>query len=111
MITCRPLDVVVGLFPFIDVLARKPRPILVISSSAFLEGHDHLIGAMITTGRDSAWPSDISIDDFAAAGLRHPSVIRMKLFTLPRSTIATRIGALSNDDARKFRTGFNQIVV
>lgn len=107
----RPLDVVVGLFPFVEAPLRKPRPILVVSQQGFNDTHDQVIGAMITTGRDSLWPSDVSISDLATAGLRHASVIRMKMFTLPFSTIATRIGALSNDDAQKFQAAFRRTLV
>jgi mRNA interferase MazF len=37
--------------------------------------------AMITDARNQAWPLDIRIDHHSA-GLKMPSVIRMKFFTL-----------------------------
>lgn len=111
MTICRALDVVVGLFPFIDTPQRKPRPLLVISTSEFNLAHDQLVGAMITTGRDSQWPSDVPINDLEEAGLRHPSVIRMKMFTLPRFVIATRIGALSAGDGLRLQASVRQTLV
>lgn len=111
MTTYQSLDVVVGLFPFVDAPVRKPRPILIVSNAAFHNDHDRIIGAMITTGAGSAWPSDTPITDLAAAGLRHASLVRLKLFTLPAQAIATRIGALGARDAREIRARFRACIV
>lgn len=35
-------DIITALFPFVDSLARKPRPVLVLSHSAFNRSHAHL---------------------------------------------------------------------
>jgi len=91
-------DVLTALFPFLDIPVRKPRPVLVLSTRAFNAEHGHIIGAMITTGADSHWPSDHVIQNLAAAGLKHRSVIRWKVFTLPASVIGRRIGALDAAD-------------
>jgi mRNA interferase MazF len=91
-------DVVTALFPFTDTEARKPRPVLVLSNGAFNRAHGHLIGGMITTGAASRWPTDHRILDLEPTGLRHPSVVRWKLFTLPFPVIARRIGNLSPAD-------------
>jgi mRNA-degrading endonuclease toxin of MazEF toxin-antitoxin module len=94
-------DVVVALFPFTDVDVKKPRPVLVISDQAFNASHGHVIGAMITTGSESQWPSDCPITDLTACGLNHRSVVRWKLFTLPTALTARRIGALALGDQRR----------
>lgn len=91
-------DVVTALFPFTDVEHRKPRPVVVLSNHRFNRDHGHVIGSMITTGAQSRWPSDHSIVDLTAAGLRHASVVRWKLFTLPHTVIARRIGSLAAID-------------
>ncbi|KQP58786.1 MULTISPECIES: type II toxin-antitoxin system PemK/MazF family toxin [unclassified Methylobacterium] len=95
-------DVVTALFPFLDVPRRKPRPVLVLSAKAFNALHGHVVGAMITTGAASHWPSDHVIHDLAPAGLSHRSVIRWKVFTLPFAEIGRRIGHLSETDRRTF---------
>ncbi|MCJ2125640.1 type II toxin-antitoxin system PemK/MazF family toxin [Methylobacterium sp. J-077] len=91
-------DVLTALFPFIDVPVRKPRPVVVLSNGSFNSAHGQVVAAMITTGADSHWPSDVPIIDLAAAGLRHGSVIRCKLFTPPNSQIGRRIGHLAEPD-------------
>lgn len=91
-------DVVTALFPFTDVSARKPRPVLVLSNRVFNVAHGHMVGAMITTGAASSWPSDHPIQDLAAAGLTHASVVRWKIFTLPESVVGRTIGALAKKD-------------
>lgn len=91
-------DVLTALFPFIDVAVHKPRPVLVLSSLHFNDRNGHVVTAMITTGAGSQWPSDWPIIDLAAAGLRHRSVVRCKLFTVPNAQIGRRIGRLSEPD-------------
>jgi hypothetical protein len=91
-------DVAVALFPFTDVGMRKPRPVLVLSDRGFNQAHGHFIAAMITTGSDSQWPSDCRIGDLAACGLKHASVVRWKLFTLPAAVAPRKIGALGPGD-------------
>ncbi|NEU13947.1 type II toxin-antitoxin system PemK/MazF family toxin [Methylobacterium sp. BTF04] len=95
-------EVLTALFPFVDVPVRKPRPVLVMSTGAFNTLHGHVIVAMITTGAESQWPSDSVILDLAAAGLKHRSVIRWKVFTLPISAIGRRIGTLAHGDRLAF---------
>src|SRR5687767_13741219 len=80
-------DVVTALFPFTDVAARKPRPVLVLSGSAFNREHGLLIGCMITRAARSRWPSDHDIAGLQPAGLQHSSIVRWKLFTLPFTVI------------------------
>jgi mRNA-degrading endonuclease toxin of MazEF toxin-antitoxin module len=91
-------DVVAALFPFTDVAVRRPRPVLVLSSAAFNREHGHVIGCMITRGARSRWPSDHAIRELGPTGLRHDSIVRWKLFTLPFSVISRRIGAVAAGD-------------
>lgn len=52
---------------------------------------------------------DISIDDLQGAGLRSPSIIRMKLFTLENRSIVRKIGALSKLDCAKVDTALTRL--
>jgi PemK-like, MazF-like toxin of type II toxin-antitoxin system len=99
-------DVAVALFPFTSSDQQKPRPVLVLSDAAFNRDHGHVIAAMITTAAETQWPSDQPIGDFLACGLRHPSVVRWKLFTLPLTLAPRRIGVLSQRDRERMKAGF-----
>ncbi|MCJ2138208.1 type II toxin-antitoxin system PemK/MazF family toxin [Methylobacterium sp. J-026] len=103
-------DVLTALFPFIDVPVRKPRPVMVLSNGAFNDTNGHVVTAMITTGAGSHWPSDHAIVDLAAAGLRHPSVVRCKVFTLPNGQIGRRIGHLGLADRTRLAAHFAAIL-
>jgi mRNA interferase MazF len=98
MTDCERWDVVTALFPFTDAPVRKPRPVLVLSHGGFNRQHGHVIGAMITTGAGSRWPSDHAIADLPTAGLSHPSFVRWKVFTLPVELLGRKIGALGDVD-------------
>lgn len=74
-------------FPFSDMPVQKRRPALVLSSRTFNEESGQTIMAMITTAKDSAWPSDLPIGDIASAGLVPNCMIRWKVMTLPNSAI------------------------
>ena len=95
---CQFGELVVVRFPFTDLTVAKPRPAVAISAELFSAQHGHTILAMVTTGAGSVWPTDIPIRDLAAAGLRHPSVVRWKLFTLVNDQLAISIGRLSETD-------------
>ena len=95
--TFEPFDVVVVPFPFTDRKASKRRPALVVSSARFNNWHQRLVLAMITSTR-SEWPSDVAIGEWETANLTVPSKVRFKLFTLDRTQIVRKLGALSPAD-------------
>lgn len=91
-------DVVVVPFPFTDRDASKRRPALVLSDpESFNAGHT--VMAMITSSSHASWPLDVVIQKSTAAGLRTPSAVRMKLFTLDNRLILRKAGALAEQDA------------
>lgn len=96
-------------FPFSDMPVQKRRPALVLSNRKFNEETGQTIMAMITTAKDSAWPSDIWISDIEGAGLVSSCVVRWKVMTLPNSTIVRRLGRLSIVDESACRTRFHTI--
>ena len=98
--TYDPWSVVVVPFPFIDRRRAKRRPAVVLSPTAFQTDHRCAVLGMITDARNPRWPSDVSITDLGAAGLRFPSVFRCKIFTLDGELILSRIGGLSPADRR-----------
>ena len=85
-------------FPFTDRQAQKRRPALVLSQPGFQQASGHLLLAMITSARQSAWPLDWPIEDLQSAGLPQPCVVRLKLFTLDERLVLGRLGALVEAD-------------
>lgn len=107
---CDPGDVVVVPFPFVDVVAEKRRPSLILSQRHFNRESGHSICAMITTATRTRWTSDIAISDLTTAGLRRPCVIRWKLFTLPNEIILKRAGKLCELDCNSVAAAARTIV-
>lgn len=95
---CDLWDVAVVPFPFTDLALAKSRPALLLSPSTFNATHGNSILAMITRAKRSTWPTDHPIQDIAAAGLRHPCIVRRKLFTLDNRLLQRRIGSFGDAD-------------
>jgi mRNA interferase MazF len=85
-------------FPFSDRQASKRRPALVLSEPAFQQRSGHLLLAMVTSARQSAWPLDWPIDNLTAAGLKQPCLVRLKLFTLDERLVLGTLGLLAAQD-------------
>jgi mRNA interferase MazF len=85
-------DVVRVPFPFTDKAATKKRPALVLSTRIFNIQSHHTIMAMITKRDHSIWPYDYDVKDWTSAGLKFPSWVRMKFFTIENSLIIDIIG-------------------
>jgi len=98
MVTSKPFDVVVVPFPFTERGSSKRRPALILSSTEYQEQTGHLILCMITTATRSNWFNDVSLKEWAQAGLPHASLIRAKLFTLDERLILRRLGELTDID-------------
>lgn len=96
--TYKPYEVLVVPFPFTDSAAVKRRPALVLSAEPFQDRSGHLVLAMITSQENRGWPLDLVITDLKAAGLPHPSVVRMKLFTLDERFVVRKAGRLGETD-------------
>jgi mRNA interferase MazF len=109
-VTFRPFDIVVVPFPFTDSAATKRRPALVLSTPGFNDRAAHLVLAMITSRENRGWPLDTEIHDLRAAGLSHPSVVRMKLFTLDERFVLRKAGALAPADRTAIRRALDLLL-
>lgn len=98
-----PWDIVRVPFPFTDKAAVKKRPALVLSKRSFNAAAGHTIMAMITKRDNSAGPQDYDVQQWAQAGLKLPSWIRMKIFTLENTLILDQLGVLQASDITGFR--------
>jgi mRNA interferase MazF len=94
--TCDAFDVVAVPFPFTDSSRGLRRPAVVMSGRNFnTAGFSVML--MITDARNAAWPLDAPVD-YRAIGLKMPSVVRMKFFTLDNRLISRTIGRLAAGD-------------
>lgn len=105
IMTYRQFDVVRVPFPFTDQASAKNRPAVVLSQSkSFNTPAGHSVMAMITSANNKGWPLDHTINDLGSAGLRSPSVVRCKLFTLDHRLVRGALGKLGKKDQLGVRT-------
>lgn len=91
-------------FPFIEKERSKTRPALVLSAHSFQGACGACVLEMITSAERSAWPNDVVLADWHGAGLRKPSLVRWKVFTLDDALIRGARGALSLGDWSRVRS-------
>jgi mRNA interferase MazF len=91
-------DVAVVPFPFHEIPVRKRRPCIILSGRRFNEANGWTVMAMITTAKQTSWPSDVLIADLGAAGLQQPCVVRWRLQTMPNESFVRQIGQLAGLD-------------
>ena len=103
-------DVVVVPFPFSDLPVARPRPALVLSSAGANARAGTTVLAMITTAANSRRLDDVELEDLQTAGLRAPSVVRMKLFSLDNRLIARRVGVIGASDRAAVRAGVQALI-
>ena len=88
-------DIVVVPFPYVDQLAEKRRPALVISGKKFNKRNGILWVAMITSAENQIWPDDITFD-LKDSGLTNPSIIRLaKIAAIETSRVIRAAGRVS----------------
>ena len=97
---CKPFEVVVVPFPFMERPVSKRRPALVLSRETF-NREGRAILAMITSQSHSPWPGDCPVENVKEAGLASPSMVRLKLFTLDNKLMLRKIGRLAPADAHR----------
>jgi len=110
-VTYKAYDVVVVPFPFTDIKADKRRPALILSSDAkFNKRSGHAVLAMITSQKNPEWSLDTPITGNRQAGLKAPSKVRMKLFTLDNRLIVKKIGELTGQDKRAIKGALRSLL-
>lgn len=98
-------------FPFTDRRVQKQRPALVLSPPGFQRACGHLLLAMITSARHSAWPLDWPLEDLQAAALPQPCLVRFKLFTLDQRLVLGKLGALAATDRAGVSAHLGQLLL
>lgn len=94
-------DVVIVPFPYMDRLAEKRRPALVVSGAS-LAAFGVVWVAMITSAANEPWTCDVPIADLDRAGLPAASVVRpAKIACIEPGRVLRRAGALDKRTASR----------
>lgn len=106
--TFRRGRVIVVNVPFSDASGAKPRPALVVSPETFHRRlPDLLVCPISSQPRFHRHPGvgDHPLRDWRAAGLRHPSTVRVsKLLAVDKQIIRRVLGTLSREDVLRVDT-------
>jgi mRNA interferase MazF len=101
----RPGEIWLAEIPFTNGAASKIRPVLIL----WVDAGDAVVAAITSAAPRS--PTDFSLADWKAAGLRVASTVRLsRLDCLEQILLRQKLGALSLNDAQKIKqTWTNQI--
>jgi mRNA interferase MazF len=83
---------------FPGVTGVKRRPAVVLSSDTYHAARPDVIVALVTSQTTAVGVTDYVLQDWAAAGLRLPSVFRSFLATIPRTSAVSQIGRVTDRD-------------
>jgi len=109
MTTFEPFDIVEVPFPFIDAPVRKVRPALVLSFPEFNQTNAAIILAMVTSTGRASWHHDVALEAWQEAGLRKPSIVRWKVFTLETALVLGKRGHLAQHDQKAVRNALRNV--
>ena len=111
MIGCKFGDIVLVPFPFTDQSASKRRPAVVVSSEAYHRARIDLIVMPITSQMHSSTTfSEVPVQDWKAAGLIKPGVIKPVITTIERSLVLRKLGNLDDSTQAALRKAIHSIV-
>ena len=102
-------DVVLVPFPFTDLSTHKQRPAVVLSSRSHSSTHPDVILAPVTSRAAHAL-DEVSLADWANAGLLKPSVVKPILASCEMRLIIRKLGSLSAPDLAQVRALFARIL-
>jgi mRNA interferase MazF len=91
-------DVIAVPYDYSDLTGGKVRPAVVVSSDAYNLARPDVVAAGISSQIARVGPYDHLLADWAAAGLRYPSLVRGRLLTLEQNLIRRSVGRLSPGD-------------
>lgn len=107
----KPGDIALVRFPFADVATTKKRPALVLARTARSPRNRLVTVAMITSQTEALrLHGDVLLSEWKAAGLLHPSLLRMtKIATVDEDLIERTIGRLAPIDLDAARVAFRRL--
>ena len=89
-------DVVLVPFPYRDRLAERTRPAVVVSADDYNKNGDLIVAAI--TSHQARFDTDYALLDWAAAGLKISSTVRMLLATIAETRVLLHVGRLTDQD-------------
>lgn len=106
-----PGSVALVRFPFADIETTKKRPALVLARTSRSPRNRLVTLAMITSQVEALRiGGDVELADWEAAGLLHPSLLRMaKVATVDEELIDKVIGKVSASDRKSAVRAFQQV--
>ncbi|WP_204103475.1 MULTISPECIES: type II toxin-antitoxin system PemK/MazF family toxin [Spirulina sp. CCY15215] len=103
-------DVILVPFPFTDQTTIKKRPAIVISSDMYNQIHIDLIAMAITSQLKSTLIlGEIVVNDWSAAGLLKPSIIKPVVMTVEKGLILRKLGKLEESDRLELKKTLQSI--
>lgn len=90
-------DVVLVPFPFADLKSTKARPALVVNDPSYETSSGNLILVMITS-QAQKYATDYALANWALAGLKKPSVVRIKIATISTALVLLKVGGITQND-------------
>lgn len=104
-------DIVLVPFPFTDQTGTKKRPAVVVSSAAYNQARrDVVIMAVTGQTRPTQTIGELSVQDWKAAGLIKPSVIKPVITTIEHTLVIRRLGQLKEEDQAALRNAITRIL-
>ncbi|MEZ5616177.1 MAG: type II toxin-antitoxin system PemK/MazF family toxin [Rhodocyclaceae bacterium] len=104
-------EVVLVPFPFTDQSGTKKRPAVIISSNGYNAGRRDLVIMAITSQvRQPLGFGEALIDDWQAAGLIKPSVLKPVITTIEQGLVIRTLGTLSVAGLRALRETIGQSI-
>lgn len=104
-------DVVLVPFPFTDQSGAKKRPAVIVSSSGYnASRRDLVIMAITSQVRQPLGFGEAPVNDWQAAGLIKPSVLKPVLTTIEQGLVVRTMGTLSAGDLRALRDTIGQVI-
>lgn len=104
-------EVVLVPFPFTDQSGTKKRPAVIISSSGYnANRRDLVIMAITSQVRQPLGFGEALINDWQAAGLIKPSVLKPVVTTIEQGLVVRTLGTLSANDLRALREVVSQAI-
>jgi mRNA interferase MazF len=97
-------------FPFTNQTASKKRPAVVVSNSAYNAARPDVVIMAITTKFRPNGFGEIWIDQWQAAGLLRPSVVKPLFATIVQTLILRQLGTLSGDDQVVLRKAIGEML-
>ena len=68
-----------------------------------------MVLAMVTSTGLASWRHDVALEAWQEAGLRKPSIVRWKVFTLESAMVLGRRGRLAEQDQKAVRNALRNV--